>query len=206
MKADDESVESFKNEIASLLLMVHDHYLRHLVGYDITLSLSRFVHSMRLQEEVSVLDVERLRFQVMGLSSYPMEFDAFFSWLRALSIFLYKGRDIGGKMAFHTFLVENLVPSVSEVNYTVSVPDMILPEDEPLKLLTVDAWLLFGATEEFFQMLYASLADDVSQRCKYKICDNFTWLSKILFDFLLIVVFESKIQLTRADQFVEAIS
>lgn len=155
-------MENFKEEIASLLLMVHDHYLRHLVGSDITLALSKFVSGMNLQDDVSVLDIERMRFQVMGQSSHPMEFDAFFAWLRTLAMFLYKRRDINGRMAFHVFLVEHLVPSVSEAGYGEAKPGTINSEDAPLKLLTTDAWLLYTPLDEFFHLHFLSLANEVS--------------------------------------------
>lgn len=154
-------VESFKEEIASLLSMIHDHYLRHCVGYDVTLALSKFVRSMGLHRDVSILNIEKLRVEVMGQSLYPMEFDKFFAWLKRLAIFLYKDRDIGGRMAFHVFLMNHLVPSVSEAIYAESDPRSIVEEDAPLRLLTGTAWLLFSSMEEFLVLHFLSLADQV---------------------------------------------
>eukprot|EP01040_Poterioochromonas_malhamensis_P025366 gene25366-31622_t len=74
-------------------------------------------------------------------------------------------------MAFHVFLVEHLVPSVSEVGYGEAKPGTINSEDAPLKLLTTDAWLLYTPLHEFFHLHFLSLANE-SLKVEYNLFES----------------------------------
>lgn len=154
------SVEDSLNEIASLLLMIHEHYLKNLVGVDITVALVSLVENIGLSCDVSVLDIERLRrnrpeFSVL----YPMEFDTFFTWLRSLAKFIYSENEGDGRVAFHHLLVNYLVPAVSSLEQGGHNSS---PASTPLVYITESAWKIYSVYEEFVTLTFLSLCDEVN--------------------------------------------
>lgn len=154
------SVEDSLNEIASLLLMIHEHYLKNLVGVDITVALVSLIENIGLSRDVSVLDIERLRRDRPEFSVvYPMEFDTFFTWLRSVAKFIYNENDSDGRVAFHHLLVNYLVPAVSSLEQGGNNSS---PSSSPLVYITESAWKVYSVFEEFLTLLFLSLCDEVN--------------------------------------------
>lgn len=100
-------------EIASLLLLVHDDYLKDVYGNDILNSLMALLNDVGLFEKVSILDAERLRRNVMGSSDSDMGYELFYDWLRGIGQLVCNDRDIAGKKALHSLLTKYIIPFAS---------------------------------------------------------------------------------------------
>lgn len=164
-------------EIASLLLMLHESYFaKDVTGWRATLeAMVRFAHDASLSVHLSVLDLERLRRRVMKNSdddpplgaapaspsarsqSQPsMGYGLFYEWLRdvATIIFPYPG-DSGRKRSLHALLTQFILPLASQGGVPPPGPPLVLAL--PQHPATLDV-LLEHAT--FLRAWFASASDD----------------------------------------------
>ncbi len=100
-------------EIASLLLLVHDDYLREVFGYEVLTSLTLLLKDVGLDNSVSILDSERLRRKTMGANDNEMGYELFYDWLRGVGQLVYKDHDLTGKKAVHFLLTRYIIPFAS---------------------------------------------------------------------------------------------
>jgi hypothetical protein len=112
----DPSILQSLQEIASLLLMIHDFYLKEVVGTDILVALFSFLQDTHLNILVSILDAEKLRRGVMRNGESHLGYELFYEWLRAVGEFVYKADDIGGKKALQHLLTQHILPFASTMD------------------------------------------------------------------------------------------
>lgn len=112
----DSSVNQSLQEIASLLLLIHDCYLNDSYGSDVLNSLINLVFDTGLDNIVSILDIEYCRTTVMNSTDVSMGYDLFYNWLRNIAHFVYKRSSIVGKKALHRILIEYIIPFASQLD------------------------------------------------------------------------------------------
>lgn len=157
MSSDTSIGESLK-EIASLLLLVQEHYVSSKVGPDVTLALAKLINEVGIIKSISVLDSERLRRQVMRWVSSPMDAQPFYFWLRDVAALSYEERDLNGRKALHQMLTQCLVPAMSEWEGTITSSAIFHSAYyEPLRYLTESAWKVLVTYSEFFHHLFMHL-------------------------------------------------
>lgn len=157
MNSDISIGESLK-EIASLLLLVQEHYVSSKVGPEVTLALAKLINEVGIVRSISVLDSERLRRQVMGWVSSPMDAQPFYFWLRCVAALSYEERDLNGRKALHQMLTERLVPAMSEWEGTINSSAVFhFAYDEPLRYITESAWKVLVTYSEFFHQVFVQL-------------------------------------------------
>lgn len=110
----DPAILQSLQEIASLLLLVHDDYLRDVFGYEVLTSLTMLLKDVGLDNSVSILDSERLRRNIMGGSDSDMGYELFYDWLRGIGQLVYKDHDLTGKKAVHYLLTRYIIPFASK--------------------------------------------------------------------------------------------
>ncbi len=106
----DPTILQSLQEIASLLLLIHDFYLKETFGSDILVSLMTLIVDVNLQDLVSVIDAERLRGCVMKFGETQMDYELFYEWLRGIGQLVYPADDVGGKKALHFLLTQHIMP------------------------------------------------------------------------------------------------
>jgi hypothetical protein len=160
---DQQSIlEDPVQDIASLLLMIHDHYLSHATGNEITLELSSLISSTGLKAIVSILDIERCRRLVMGFPSHPMDYSTFFSWLKETGNIVYPSyRDSNQSLSFHKLLVNHLIPSVSKWEESLRIANESIKFDDSLRFLTDHAWKTFSEYDEYLFLSFQSFESEV---------------------------------------------
>ena len=111
----DPAVLQSLQEIASLLLLVHDYYLKDVYGNDILVSLTVLIRDVGLSGIVSLLDIERLRRLIMEQSNHDMGYELFYDWLRAVGQLVFNDNDTTGKKALHYLLTRYVIPFASKI-------------------------------------------------------------------------------------------
>jgi len=155
----DPAILQSLQEIASLLLLVHDDYLREVFGYEVLTSLTMLLKDVGLDNNVSILDSERLRRSVMGASDSDMGYELFYDWLRGVGQLVYKDQDLTGKKAVHFLLTRYIIPFASNKDanneVTKHLGEVYVPyfSDSALKVM-VD----YG---EFIQLWYHEIIAQV---------------------------------------------
>jgi hypothetical protein len=174
-------------EIASLLLVLHDQYLtfdddaqangsqRHQVFR----ALIQFVIDIELSDAICLLDIERLRIYSMQISTTEeMGYETFYDWLRQISLHTFSKRIVEkqptnpGKQELHHLLTEYIIP------FSKRLEDLDNEEQSKsfsskvkigniayrrLNLLTDNALLVMSHYSEFIQWLYLDILINVSQ-------------------------------------------
>lgn len=107
------AIQQSLQEIASLLLIVHDDYLKGVVDGEILSALVELIDDVGLGSQVSMLDAERLRRSVMKNSDADMGYELFYDWLRGVGQLVSRDRDVGGKKALHYLLTQYIIPFAS---------------------------------------------------------------------------------------------
>ena len=127
------------HEIASLLLMLHDHYLQSFspsyppTSNMILLSLVQLIVDTGLYDTVCILDVDRLRRHVtkhlnpdgsFSKNNVGMGYELFYDWLKQLSIFVFDRSYTSttkatskshGKRELHLLLTQHIIPYTSRM-------------------------------------------------------------------------------------------
>lgn len=111
----DPAVLESLQEIASLLLLVHDYYLKDVYSSNILISLYILIHDAQLHNVVSILDCERMRREVMPSNGDEMGYELFYEWLRSVAQFVFRDLDMSGKKALHRMLVRYIIPFASKI-------------------------------------------------------------------------------------------
>lgn len=109
----DPTIQQSLQEIASLLLIVHDDYLKGVSGADVLSALAELIDDVGLTQQVSILDAERLRRTVMQDNESDMGYELFYDWLRGVGQLVSSDRDVGGKKALHYLLTQYIIPFAS---------------------------------------------------------------------------------------------
>jgi hypothetical protein len=124
----DPNILQSLQEIASLLLMIHDVYLKDVMGSDILVALVSFLQDTQLNVMVSILDAEKLRRKVMRNGESNLGYELFYEWLRAVGELVYKADEMGGKKALQYLLTQHILPFASTMNgrshpiYSINLP------------------------------------------------------------------------------------
>lgn len=106
----DPEIQQSLQEIASLLLIVHDNYLKEVYGGEILSKLMDLLEDFGLQSKVSILDAERMRRRIMGNSEADMGYELFYDWLRGIGQLVSSDRDVAGKQALSYLLTHYIIP------------------------------------------------------------------------------------------------
>jgi hypothetical protein len=115
----NSNVTQSLQEIATLLLMIHETYIFSMNGTtDILTSLCKFLTITRLDFIFSIVDIEFVRriiakeCQINLLSK--MEYEHFYIWLREIAKLYYSlPQDVSGGGALHFMLLKYIVPILS---------------------------------------------------------------------------------------------
>ena len=157
----DEILRDSLTEIAALLLLLHENYLKEAHGFENVLaSLVRFLDDAGLEDIVTVIDAEILRREVMGRSDCRemMGYDVFYAWLRQLAVKVFCDNGDGGRRALHGLLITYILPlavgerrlsNMQSNSYAVEVA----------KCSTLDTMIQYY---DFIRFWYASLESNVS--------------------------------------------
>ena len=143
MESQQQSSQTALQEIASLLLVLHDQYLTSEYPLASTprnmvlRSLIQFVIDIGLKDVVCVLDIERLRRHVMqaalvaangniassaSTANNSMGYESFYDWLRKLSSFIFtralieKKPTSAGKRELHHLLTSYIIPFSTQLD------------------------------------------------------------------------------------------
>lgn len=158
------------SEIASLLLLLHETYLRDASEWrEILSALMTFLHDAKLSDLVSVLQVERLRRKVMptqpaSSSKSPkivMGYEMFYEWLREVSalVYPYSGEN-GRRRSLHSLLTQYIIPLATgpetSINNASGENTLDGKNDGalfPIHAATLDAMIEYS---DFMHLLYAT--------------------------------------------------
>lgn len=168
------TIQTSLQEIANLLLLIHESYLQRTSSNEILMKLLDLVEDVGLGNFVTILDVETFRRNYMNASDEFMDYEMFYCWLRDVSVFALKFNFIeGGKRSFHTMLTKYIIPfatkggkssvSLSEAN---TVPKLWI------ELQETDTWLKYA---DFVKLLYISMALDENDKLPRLIPIDILW-------------------------------
>jgi hypothetical protein len=103
-------------QIASLLLEVHNHYLKDKTGEAILTSLVSFCRDASIDRDISLFECERLKNCMMNKSTNSLGYEQFYDYLLALSqtLFLIEN-DKSGKKLLNKLLSKYIIPSASKL-------------------------------------------------------------------------------------------
>lgn len=146
-------------EIASLLLLIHDFYLKEAHGSDVLVALMTFIEDISLHDVVSVLDAERLRRASMRLGETQMDYELFYAWLRGVGRLVYHSEDVGGKRALHYLLTKFIMPIAARVERDSALHGRATPR--PLPFYTEAALSALLAAEDFLYLWYLDVLQEV---------------------------------------------
>lgn len=115
MSGEDEETLEMLEDIASLLLILHETYIGGLEDVNVLAGLLSFLHDSNLlsNEYLSLVEVERIRQKVRGDSEESgngMSPQEFFAWLKEAACLLYEDTDGKGKTALHNLFTEHIFP------------------------------------------------------------------------------------------------
>lgn len=120
----DPTILKSLQEIASLLLIVHDDYLKGATGHEVVSALYALIRDVGLTSKVSVLDIERLRREVMGDGDNEMGYELFYDWLRGVGLLVAPDKEAAGKKALHHLLTQHIIPFASSMGAKASEFDL----------------------------------------------------------------------------------
>lgn len=111
MNSINDEVQKSLREIATLLLLLHEHYVQDPDdSYKVFNSLRKFIYDIGLKDVISSLDIENYRRKVMG-NDITMNYEKFYDWLRGIASLAFEG---GGKRALHSLLTTHIIPLASK--------------------------------------------------------------------------------------------
>ena len=111
MNSINDEVQKSLREIATLLLLLHEHYvLDPDDSYKVFNSLRKFIYDIGLKDVISSIDIENYRRKVMG-NDNTMNYEKFYDWLRGIASLAFEG---GGKRALHSLLTTHIIPLASK--------------------------------------------------------------------------------------------
>ena len=109
----NNEVQKSLREIATLLLLLHEHYFHdHDDSYNVFNALRRFVYDIGLKDVISSIDIEKYRRYVMNNNDTSMNYEKFYDWLRGIASLVFDGG--GGKRALHSLLTIHIIPLASK--------------------------------------------------------------------------------------------
>lgn len=161
MMMDPTVLESLQ-EIASLLLLVHDYYLKDVYGSNILISLYILIHDAHLHNVVSILDCERMRRDVMSSNGDEMGYELFYDWLRGVAQFVFRDLDLSGKKALHRLLVRYIIPFASKIEEEATAESNKSLHNFDLPYYTESALKSFVSYHGFILHWYHELVHHVS--------------------------------------------
>jgi hypothetical protein len=162
----DPAILQSLQEIASLLLIVHDDYLKGVYGNDILSSLTELLEDVGLQSKVSMLDAERLRRAVMMNSDVDMGYELFYDWLRGVGQLVCNERDVAGKKALHYLLTHYIIPFASTMGSKADNARSTR-SDGSVPYFTDSALRVMVDYESFLLHWYFEIVTEVSRSCTF---------------------------------------
>lgn len=163
------SIHQSLHEIASLLVLVHDVYLKEARGREVSLALLRLVYDVGLQSSVSILDIERIKRHVMAKStSDMMGYEIFYDWLRHISRYLFANTERDPRKSLHLLLTQYIIPcAASKFDNTLVVPAGYVLVSEYFRKITDKAWKVLAEYADFIQYWYLHILNSPPQVCHY---------------------------------------
>lgn len=150
---DSNSPTQSLQEIASILLKIHDYYLKDSYDRDILPCLMGFIYDFGLNKVVSLLDVERLKKQKLGNNKRYMGYEDFYGWITLLASFLYgESTDKNGKKSLNYFLIHDIFPFYN--NWTTMKHYSISKIQSSILLFTQRSLDIFSSFSEYFLLFY----------------------------------------------------
>jgi hypothetical protein len=115
-------------EIASMLLLIHDYYLKDAFGSDVLVALMTILRDARLLGQVPLIEAERIRRQVTPKADRQLGYELFYEWLRGVSKVVYAITDhTGGRKELHLLLTMYVLPNAVPVVQKRNLQTMTLP-------------------------------------------------------------------------------
>lgn len=115
-------------EIASLLLLIHDYYFKNAMGSDVLVALMTVLRDACLLDQVSLIEAERIRRQVMHKADRQLGYELFYEWLRGVSKVVYAVSDhAGAKKELHLLLTVYILPNAVPIVQQRSLQTITLP-------------------------------------------------------------------------------
>ena len=101
-------------DVAKLLLIVYDDYVKGHEGNKVLQGLLLLLHDLNLTATVSILDAERLRLRVMrgamGSKKATMSYESFYEWLRHVACLVFDKFGESGSRALNMLLTQHIIP------------------------------------------------------------------------------------------------
>jgi hypothetical protein len=145
-------------EVANLLNSIYCNYLHEAYGSNTLRQLMKLLHDLNLTEALSILDIERIRLNVMKLSNCDeMDYDSFYEFLKEASDFIYKKFDDKNgirKPSLSVLITQIVIPFATKERETnllttsLFSTELILPSNSSLKVM-----LPYG---DFLQFCFSS--------------------------------------------------
>ena len=106
------TIQTSLQEVADLLIVLHDEYLQDADGAAVLYQLLKLLHDLSLTEDICILDVERIRLKVMSHNGneQTMSYESFYEWLREASVFIFRKFDEAGNRALSLLLTKYIIP------------------------------------------------------------------------------------------------
>jgi len=179
----DPAVLQSLQEIASLLLLVHDYYLKDVYSSNVLISLYILIHDAQLHHVVSILDCEKMRRDVMPSNTDEMGYELFYDWLRGIAQFVFRDLDLSGKKALHRLLVRYIIPFASKIEASESDKSL---HNFDLPYYTESAMKSFVSYHGFILHWYHELVHHVSSYC----CSSFYYTTFSLYPHIFCILLE----------------
>ena len=111
-KLDRQIMQPSLQEVAKLLIVLHDQYLKEAVGTAILHELMRLLRDLNLVDVLCILDVERMRLKAMKRNGdcTIMSYESFYEWLREASILIFKKFNETGSRALSLLMTKYIIP------------------------------------------------------------------------------------------------
>lgn len=121
----DSTVRQSLQEIAQLLLAIHEKYIQSSENQEILGNLVSFIKCIGLEHKICLLDIEYYRRKVMSADAFHSEmlgyrgmgYEAFYGWLKELAAHYYQHDSLSlvknEKKSFHMLLTNYIVPFAS---------------------------------------------------------------------------------------------
>jgi hypothetical protein len=169
---------SLLEEIASLLVLLHETYLADAIGpQDTLVKLLELIEDIGLDDKITVLEVEMFRRRCQaegsGALGQGMGYETFYCCLRDIAGFVFQlNTQQGGKRSLHCLLTQYIIPfcrgKAQQVDTSMSIsmssiefPRTIATAFLVLEEYTFDEFIMY---KDFLKLWYGSMILQVPQQ------------------------------------------
>ena len=149
-------------EIASLLMMIHDHYFKTVIGIQDTLSsLIRFVDDVGMSTSVSIIDIEVARNKCTLPSSPVFDSNCFYEWLKTIANTVFYNAFKDEKKNLYFVLVTYLLPFASNSENIFNKSQQLRQKNQMYAELVISANLnTIMSYSAFLKTVFASIVSN----------------------------------------------